>query len=74
MCMVAVYLQQSDGSVAAEPAFEDVAQLECKDGEIIITPLLAPAQSIRGQVRSVDLLGNTVIIETDAETASDSWA
>jgi len=72
MCLVAVYLQQSDGSVAAEPAFDSVAQLECKEGEVIITPLLAPPQSIRGQVRSVDLLGNTVIIESDAQETSDS--
>ena len=71
MCLVAVYLQQSDGSVAAEPAFDDVAQLECKQGEVIITPLLAVPQTIRGQVRSVDVLGNTVIIETNAGETSD---
>ncbi len=72
MCLAAVYLQQSDGSVAGEPAFDDVALLECKQGEVIITPMLATSQTIRGQIRSVDLLDSRVIIETDGEETSDS--
>ncbi len=71
MCLVAVYLQQSDGQVAAEPAFDDVARLECKQGEVIITPLMERPQVVRGQVRSVDLLDNVVVIQADAGEASD---
>ena len=72
MCLVAVYLQDADGSVAAEPTFDDVAHVECTQGEVIITPFLAGPQTIRGQVRSVDLVNNKIFIETGARKTSDT--
>ncbi len=71
MCFVAVYLQHPDGSVATEPAFEDVAQLECKEGEVVIGFLFAPPQTIRGRIRRADLLDSTVVIETGAQEPRD---
>ncbi len=65
MCLVAVYLQQPDGAIPADPAFNDVARLECKEGEVIITCFLGKPQSIRGRVRSVDLVDDRVIIEAE---------
>ena len=70
MCLVTIYLQHSDGSVAAEPAFEGVARLECKEGEVVITSLLGAPQTVRGRVRSADLLDSTVIIETNTGQTS----
>ncbi len=64
MCLVAVYLQQEDGTLCPEPRFEDVAKIECRQGQIVIGDMFDRREVLRGRVRSIDLLRNKVVIET----------
>ena len=64
MCLVAVYLQGSK-----EPVLTDIAQLEARDGEVLLQELFGQPHALRGSVRSIDFLENTVVIETSEDEA-----
>ena len=67
MCLVAVYLQQPEGSPGDEPVLTDVARVETSDSEVLLHELFGQLHTIKGTLRSVDLVNNSVIIETCEE-------
>ena len=69
MCLVAVYLQGSNESLTKEPVLTDIAQLEARDGEVLVRELFGQPHTLRGSVRSIDFLENTVVVETSEDEA-----
>ncbi len=69
MCLVAVYLQGSNEPVTTEPVLTDIAHLEAGDGEVLVQELFGQPHTLRGRVRSIDFLENTVVIETSEDEA-----
>ncbi len=73
MCLVAVHIQQPDGAVAEEPRFNDVARINCGDGQLTVTELFGASETIAGHIQSIDLVQNVIVIETmetDGEQAA----
>lgn len=70
MCLVAVYLRGSNESVTKEPVFTDIAQLQARDGEVVVQELFGQPHTLRGSVRTIDFLQNTVVIETREDEAA----
>ncbi len=72
MCLVAVYVQRDDGTISPDPEFEEVAEIECREGQIALRRMFDRPEVIRGRILSVDLLHNKVIIERPGEQESPS--
>lgn len=66
MCLVAVYLRQSDSSEPGEPIFSDVARVECEDGQVLLWDLFGQRQSVEANIRMVDLIDNRIVLESEA--------
>lgn len=64
MCLVAVHIQQPDGSLEEKPRFEDVARIKCNDGELTISELFGASETIAGRIQRIDLVQNVIVIET----------
>jgi predicted RNA-binding protein len=67
MCLVAVHLQRGDGTISPEPAFEEVARIECREGHLVIQRMLDRPEVVRGRIRSVDLIRNEVVVEVEGD-------
>lgn len=69
MCLVAVYLQGPNESVAKEPVLTEIARVEARDGEVLMEELFGQPHTIRGAIRSINFMTNAVVIETNGDRA-----
>jgi len=72
MCLVAIRLQQQDGTVSSEPAFEEVSRIECREGHLVIERLFDSPQVLPGWLRSVDLIRNEAVVVVRGEEEGGS--
>jgi|GEM_PF-2642343 len=66
MCLVAVYIEQLDGSGEQRLALSDVAFVECSDDEVKATDLFGRSETLEARVRTIDLVKNEIILERKA--------
>jgi predicted RNA-binding protein len=58
-----VYVKERAQSEPGERVFADAAHIECREGEVVVTGLFGECKSLEGEVRSIDLVNNQVILE-----------
>jgi len=66
MCLVAVYVEQSNGSGERRLALSDVALVECSDDGVKATDLFGQSETLEARVRTIDLVKNEIILERKA--------
>lgn len=59
MCLAAVYTGEPK---AENLVLSNVQRIECRDGQIFLTDLMERQTVVEGEIVSVDLIGNTVIL------------
>lgn len=63
MCLVAVYVKQSDRQGERRLAFSDVAFVECAHNQVTVSDLLGRSKTFEARVRTIDLMKNEVMLE-----------
>jgi len=63
MCLVVVYVKKRGQPEPGEQVFADAAHIECEEGRVVVTSLFGESKNLEGEVRSIDLVDNQVIVE-----------
>jgi len=63
MCLVVVYVKERGQSERGERVSADVAHIECREGKVVVTGLFGDSKNLEGEVCSIDLINNRVIVE-----------
>ena len=63
MCLVVVYVKKRGEPEPGERVFADAAHIECEEGKVVVTSLFGESKNLEGEVRSIDLVNNQVIVE-----------
>jgi len=63
VCLVVVYVKERGQSEPEERVFSDAAHIECEEGKVVVTGLFGESKNLEGEVRSIDLVNNQVIVE-----------
>lgn len=68
MCLSTLYRIKDDSS-EREKVAEYISNMISRDGEYIFTDVMGEEYSVRGCIRSLDLVKNEITIKVDKETA-----
>jgi len=63
VCLVVVIVKERGQSEPGEQVFADAAHIECEEGKVVVIGLFGDSKSLEGEVRSIDLVNNQVIVE-----------
>lgn len=61
MCLAMVY---TDEVKLENLVLSNVQRIDCRDGAVVLTDLMEREVTVKGRLLTVDLVGNTAVIET----------
>ena len=61
MCLAMVY---TDEVKLENLVLSNVQRIDCRDGFVVLTDLMEREVTVKGRLLTVDLVGNTAVIET----------
>ncbi len=61
MCLAMVY---TDEVKLENLVLSNVQRIDCRDGVVVLTDLMEREVTVKGRLLTVDLVGNTAVIET----------
>ena len=64
MCLASVYKERHG---ARELILNNVQRIDIVDGQIVLTDLMERRVAVEGELASVDLVGNTVVVRESAQ-------
>ena len=68
MCLSTLYKIKDDND-EREKIAEYISNVVCRDGKYVFTDVMGDEFSVRGSIRSLDLVKNEITIKVDKETA-----